>query len=380
MFQTLFNCMEELDTYVTNHNYDPTNRNTFVIPFVRDIVAREYSDDAISKMDQRHILFETACVVLLSMTKEPKYKDTESFLAVYNTFTNLTESDINEYYHFANYIDVALSFIVLKNNHQHLAQIGLRIVSGRGTRFISGSGMTVKNKRRGQILQVEANECRTLVAFSNAVKPYFDTINNNNVNGVLETFEKQIVTELPNVKVKGYSRSMAGVELVTNVFSKSSSDERINVTVHETRETSAADTVGRTTSKSVSLVERHSLDVEDTIYDEVDELFLGLNVDDYPIGTSISTTNTKTKDHRVTTTTINLKKSLDNPDRIASPRSPRSLPEETERSNLVRSLSKKHDSEEYELIRSTSNSSDLRSNHLNDDDILLQILLEEGFI
>lgn len=80
--------------------------------------------------------------------------------------------------------------------------------------------MTVKNKRRGQILQVEANECRTLIAFSNAVKPYFDTINNNNVNGVLETFEKQIVTELPNVKVKGYSRSMAGVELVT-MFSRS---------------------------------------------------------------------------------------------------------------------------------------------------------------
>ena len=41
--------MEELDTYVTNHNDDPTNRTTtFVIPFVRDIVAREYSDDAIS--------------------------------------------------------------------------------------------------------------------------------------------------------------------------------------------------------------------------------------------------------------------------------------------------------------------------------------------
>lgn len=60
MFQTLLNCMEELDTYVTNHNDDPTNRTTtFVIPFVRDIVAREYSDDAISIRDQRHILFET---------------------------------------------------------------------------------------------------------------------------------------------------------------------------------------------------------------------------------------------------------------------------------------------------------------------------------
>ena len=45
-----------------------------------------------------------ACVVLLSMMKDSKeskeskeatYKDTESFLAVYNTLTNLTESDIN---------------------------------------------------------------------------------------------------------------------------------------------------------------------------------------------------------------------------------------------------------------------------------------------
>jgi len=130
MFHILLNCMNELDSCVKNHDYNRV-RDTKNINFVRDIVKREFGiEGQPDKFDQRLILFETACVVLLSMNNEvltrisqtfPKYENIESFLAqpFYDDFKNLTYGENNEYYYFANYVSVALNFLRYYHHHQH---------------------------------------------------------------------------------------------------------------------------------------------------------------------------------------------------------------------------------------------------------------------
>ena len=359
MFHILLNCMNELDSCVKNHSYDRVKRDTKNIKFVRDIVRREFDiDGQPDKFDQRLILFETACVVLLSMNNDilsrnnetfPKYENIESFLAqpCYDDFKNLSYGENNEYYYFANYINVALNFVRGTYNQKHLIQIGLRIAAGRGERFITGKGMTDKNKRRVKILESEANEPGVVTTFKDSFKPYFNG-SSNDFKQFAGDFEAQIGVELPNVKSKEHSRNIAGVDIVTNVYEKSTSDEKINITIHETR----ADNT--TLSRSASLVER--LDNEDENFmREIEEVMRLLDLEEQ---LSISTNVSRSNNLIVKTTTVNVR---NNPEQNTSPRSMSNAGDEFPK--LLRSTSQS--TEEYDLLRSTSNANDLLVNHLN---------------
>jgi len=226
-----------------------------------------------------------------------------------------------------------------------LIQIGLRIAAGRGERFITGKGMTDKNKRRVKILESEANEPGVVTTFKETFKPYFNGSSNDFKQNILD-FEEHIGFELPNVKSKEHSRKIAGVEIVTNVYEKS--DEKINITVHETRADST------TLSRSVSLIERLDNDDENSMSD-IEELMRFLEVEDQ---FSISTNLSKSSNGILKTTTVNVR---NNPEQNASPRSMSDGGDEFPK--LLRSTSQS--TEEYDLLRSTSNANDLLVNHLN---------------
>jgi hypothetical protein len=307
---------------------------------------------------------------ILSRTGElfPKYHDINSFLLVYPHYKNLSIDEKNQYLHFANYINVTLRLITSTNNEKHIVPIGLRIVAGRGEEYITGGGKTDKTKRRTEILKTESNEPSSTPPFQTVLNTYED-LNDIDFKLFIEDFavkmEDEMDIELKLQKSKEYPRTIAGVNIITNVLEKSTEDGSINISLHETRVDNGD--ASTTISRSVSLVEKWK-EGDDRFDDEISQLF---HCDSLQNGVSLSTNLSRNNNFIVKTTSINLKNNLNTEAILGQKRAMDNAASrstsESDFPQIMRSISESsmRDPEEFELMRATSDVSDLVLNHLN---------------
>jgi hypothetical protein len=227
--------------------------------------ACELGVDPPSRFNDKFLIVEAALIMMLSSRAEKQYLkvDMDEFLREFPDFAKIDDPERTALLNYRNMMAAALEVVPGKWNSNHLLDVVTRIVEGKETKYVTGSGATKQTRNRIKIYDKLANieKKQKKEFYDTAIKFLTDSAAGGGTSSVSALTGADV---MENFKVSLEAPHLP-METSTHTFAHPTAPS-VKITTTEVKTKSAADTISCKTTKVMQAmtdaVTGNSFDIE----------------------------------------------------------------------------------------------------------------------